>query len=136
MSNELDVVRRVFRAVEDRDLDGLLSCYSPDVEIVESPTLPYGGVYRGLDGARRHAAEFTKAWARFQSATETPLEPTFISNGAGTVAVLFRHRARDGDRVIDCPEVSTYQVVDGLIIYFQMFHLDPSALTAFLDAAT
>lgn len=136
MSNELDVVRRVFRAVEERDLDGLLSCYRPEVRIVKAPALPYSGVYRGLDGARQHAAGFTKAWSRFQSANETPLEPRFVSDGSGTVTVLFRHRARDGDRVIDYPEVSTYEVVDGLITYFQMFHLAPTALTAFLDTAT
>lgn len=137
MTSDVDVVRRVFQAVDERDLEGLMACYSPDVEIVESPALPYGGVYAGLEGAHRHAMAFTGAWGNFQSQEETPLDPQFVGDGAGTVAVLFRHRARDAatGRAIDLPEVSTYEVANGKITRFQMFHLDPGALTAFLHAA-
>ena len=47
MSDDVAVVQRLFAAVEDRDLDGLLACYSDDVEITEADALPYGGVWRG-----------------------------------------------------------------------------------------
>ena len=36
MSEPIDVVRRMFKAVEDRDLERLLSCYDEQVEINEA----------------------------------------------------------------------------------------------------
>ena len=53
------------------------------------------------------------------------------------VAVLFRHRALDpeGGRSFDQPEVSIYEVRDGLVVRSQMFHADSAAVTGFLEEA-
>ena len=56
MSDDVDVVRRLFDAVEARDLDRVLDCYSDDVEIAEAEVLPYGGVWG--DGAGTVCAVF------------------------------------------------------------------------------
>ena len=56
MSQDVELVRRLFNAVEDRDLEALLDCYDAAIEIHEADSLPYGGVYRGHEGARAHAA--------------------------------------------------------------------------------
>ena len=58
MAYEVQVVRRLFAAVEDRNLENLLACYSDDVEIHEAEELPYGGTWRGRAGAAAHAAAF------------------------------------------------------------------------------
>ena len=47
MSDAMDVVRRLFRAVERRDRDAVMACYAEDVEIHEAAVLPYGGTWRG-----------------------------------------------------------------------------------------
>ena len=47
MPDEVQVVRRLFGAVEGRDRDELLACYAEDVEITEAQVLPCGGTYRG-----------------------------------------------------------------------------------------
>ena len=70
MSDDVAVVQRLFAAVEDRDLDGLLACYSDDVEITEADALPYGGVWRGRDGAVGHAMGFLRTWGDLQGAGE------------------------------------------------------------------
>jgi ketosteroid isomerase-like protein len=130
-----DVVRRLFEAVEARDLEGVLDCYDEAVEIHESPALPYGGVYRGRDGAVRHALAFVEAWGRYQTRAEVRMDPRFAAGDDGVVTVVFRHRAADprrGER-LDEPEVSVYEVRDGRIVRSQMFHADPSALARFLD---
>ena len=49
MSDEVAVVRRLFAAVEDRDLQRMLACYADDVEIHEAEVLPYGGTWRGRE---------------------------------------------------------------------------------------
>jgi ketosteroid isomerase-like protein len=50
MSDDLAVVRRLFAAVEDRDLEQILACYSDEVEIHEADVLTaeYGAAGKGL----------------------------------------------------------------------------------------
>jgi uncharacterized protein len=134
MSDEVEVVRRLFAAVEERDLERLLACYADDVEIHEAEVLPYGGIYRGREGAAAHAAELLSAWAALQGPEEIRLEPRFWGDDAGTVCVLFRHRAADpvtGAR-FDAPEVGIYQVRDQRVVRSQMFHADSDAVVRFL----
>ena len=68
MSDDIAVVRRLFAAVEDRDFDRLLACYSDDIEINEAAVLPWGGVWRGPEGVAAHAAEFMRSWGALQGA--------------------------------------------------------------------
>ena len=95
MSDDVAVVRRLFAAVEDRDLDRVLACYSDDVEITEADALPYGGVWRGKDGAVGHAMGFIQAWGDLQGPEEARLDGRFWGDGAGSVFAVFRHRAVD-----------------------------------------
>jgi uncharacterized protein len=137
MTDDVDVVRRLFTAVEERDFDGLLSCYSEDVEINEAAVLPWGGVWRGPDGVADHAAEFMRTWGALQGPHESQLEARFFSDGAGTVCAVFRHRGVDpvsGAR-FDAPEVGVYQVRDGRVAKSQMFHADSAAVVTFLSKA-
>ena len=129
------VVARLFAAVAARDLPTILSCYAPDVTIREAPSLPYGGTYHGPDGAYAHAIAFWETWGRFQPATVEDLGEVLLAEPAGRVAACWRHRARDGDRRLDTPAVSIYEVRDGSVAESTMFHLDTTALLDFLRAA-
>lgn len=137
MTVNVEQVRRLFAAVEGRDLEGMLECYAADVEIHESGSLPYGGVYRGHTGAIRHAAAFVGTWGPFQTPDEHRLGATFLEADDGTVAASFRHRAVDAvaGRRIECPEVGVYELRDGRIVRSRMFHYDTGELTRFLQAA-
>jgi ketosteroid isomerase-like protein len=136
MSRNVDAVRRLFAAVEQRDLETILDCYDEKVEINESGLLPYGGVYRGHDGVRRHAAAFIESWSSYQTPDECRLDAKFFEADDGAVAAVFRHRAVDPQRGarLDAPEVGIYEVRDDKIVRTQMFHYDPVALQRFLDA--
>ena len=137
MSDEVVVVRRLFAAVEHRDLQGMLACYADDVEIHEAQVLPYGGIWRGREGAVAHAEGFLRAWGALQGPDEISLDPQFSGDGAGRVCVLFRHRAVNpltGAR-FDAPEVSIYQVDDEHVMRSQMFHADSEAVVRFLRDA-
>jgi ketosteroid isomerase-like protein len=137
MSTAVEVVRRLFAAVERRDLPAMLGCYAEDVEIHEAPSLPYGGVYRGHDGAVRHARAFQATWARYQSPAEYPLQAAFADGGDGGVVAVFRHRAADpaDGRRIDAEEVGLYRVRADRVVRSQMLHFDTAALLRFLDGA-
>jgi ketosteroid isomerase-like protein len=137
MPSDVDVVRRMFAAVEERDFDGLLACYSDDIEIDEAAVLPWGGVWRGPDGVAAHAAEFMRTWGALQGPQESRLDAQFFSDGAGTVCAVFRHRAVDpvsGAR-FDAPEVGVYRIRDDRVVRSQMFHADSAAVVAFLNNA-
>ena len=41
MSDEVEVIRGLFAAVEDRDLERMLACYADDVEVHEADVLPF-----------------------------------------------------------------------------------------------
>ena len=96
MSDDVDVVRRLFDAVEARDLDRVLDCYCDDVEIAEAEVLPYGGVWRGREGAAGHAEAFMRAWGGLQGPEESRLDEARSRAGDQ----LGDHLARcDGERL-------------------------------------
>lgn len=134
-SEALATVRKLFEAVARRDAGAYFGAYHPDILINEAPSLPYGGDYRGLEGALRHAERFRAAWDRFQSEDNRELEPEFLAIG-NRVIVLWRLRARatNGDG-IDLPVVSIYRLHDGKIIESRMFPFDTAALVRFLGRA-
>ncbi len=146
MARNVEVVRRLFDAVERRDLPGLLACYDEEVEIHEAPSLPYGGVYRGIDGAVRHVAAFQETWASYQTPAEYGMHADVMDvmdggdggdGGDGAVVAVFRHRAVDpgtGQR-LDEAETALYRVRDGKIVRSQMLHYDTAALLGFLARA-
>jgi uncharacterized protein len=137
MTDDVDVVRRLFTAVEERDFDGLVACYSDDVEINEAAVLPWGGLWRGPEGVAAHAAAFMQTWGALQGPKEAQLDAQFLSDGEGTVCAVFRHRAHDtatGAR-FDAPEVGVYQVREDRVVRSQMFHADSAAVVAFLQNA-
>jgi len=47
-------VRALFEAVDRRDGEGVRAGYDENITIHEAASLPYGGDYRGLEGALRH----------------------------------------------------------------------------------
>ena len=136
MTDDVEVVRRLFAAVEDRDLDRVLDCYTDDVEITEADVLPYGGVWRGREGAVAHSEGFMRAWGGLQGPEESRLDARFWGDGSGTVCAVFRHRARDhaSGKRFDAPEVGIYRVRDNRVARSQMFHADSAALVDFLGA--
>jgi uncharacterized protein len=133
MSEKGELVRRLFKAVEQRDVDAVIACYADDVEIHEAESLPYGGVYRGRDAGLRHWKAVMGAWAPFKTGLAPDLDATFIDGEGDTVAVLFRARAIDASqRLFVAPEVGIYTVRDGAIVRSQMFHADGAAVARFL----
>ena len=137
MSDAMDVVRRLFAAVERRDREAVLACYAEDVEIHEAAVLPYGGTWRGLSGALAHAQGFRAAWDPYQGPDEVRLDPHLWGDASDTVCALFRHRAVNPERGtrLDAPEVGVYQVRDGKVVRSQMFHADSTAVVRFLTDA-
>ena len=55
----VEIVQAVYAAFATRDAATILSLFAPDVEIVQSRELPWGGLYRGHEGARQFFVTLT-----------------------------------------------------------------------------
>lgn len=142
MNDSVDVVMRVFDAVERRDPEQLFGAYHPDIEFHEAPSLPYGGTTSGRDEIR---SRFERSPERTWLGTWGPLQPTeaerrldprVIAASEDEVVVLYRQRAVEpaGER-FDAPVLGLYSVRDGGLARAQMFHFDTAAVVDFLSRA-
>lgn len=125
---------RLFKAVEDRDVAGVVAAYDPEIVIRDAESLPYGGVYHGLEGAKQHAEGAARTWNHLQSAAERKMDAVFLDSG-DYVIVLWRLRglATNSGRKLDLPVVSVYKMRGGKIVESQMFYADTVAILQFLE---
>jgi ketosteroid isomerase-like protein len=134
-SNNVDVIQRLFQAVEDRDVETMYEIYDPEIVIRESPSLPYGGEYSGHEGVLQHGVSYLQTWTPVQLAGDEQLEPEFL-DGGDRVFVLWRQKATaaNGDH-IDEPAVSEYRIRGGKVVASSMHQFDTDAIVRFLDRA-
>jgi hypothetical protein len=133
-SRNLDTIRRLFAAVEARDPEALLACYHEDVVIREAESLPYGGTYRGHDGALRHGLAYLRCWGTLQGDEQRKLDHKLLDAGE-FVVVQWRQKARNPEsgETLDAPAVSLYRMRRGRIAESTMYHFDTARLLAFLQ---
>ncbi len=136
MSEIVDVVLQAFGAVERRDREALLALYHPDVEFHDAPSLPYGGIARGIEEVAREESWFD-TWGPLQpTEAERRMDPRVVAATDREVVVLYRQRAlgRAGER-FDAPVLGLYEVRGEGLIRAQMFHYDTAAVIDFLNRA-
>jgi ketosteroid isomerase-like protein len=128
MSQEnVEVVKSLFAAFADRDLDSAARFLHREVEI--RPAIvggPEGVVYRGLEGNRRFWADIDAAWTEFR------IEPEEFRDLGGQVLVLGRALALAPGSGIALDEASAWiaAVREGQIIRFRSFSKQREALEA------
>jgi ketosteroid isomerase-like protein len=65
MSQNQELVERIYDALSRRDVDELLEAFTADAEVHELPEIPDAGVFSGHDGIRRWAEqhmEISEEW--------------------------------------------------------------------------
>jgi ketosteroid isomerase-like protein len=80
-SSPAHVVRDLYAAFAARDLPTIFRLFSPDIEIVQSEELPWGGIYRGHPGAQQF---FGKLLTHLNSTLEIE---RFIASGDHVTAI-------------------------------------------------
>ena len=116
-------VEALFAAVDRRDREGIRAAYDENITIHEAASLPYGGDYRGHEGALRHGQGFRVAWEPFQPHQTRGLDPLIIAD-CDYVVVLWRHKLENsetGER-LDLPAVSVYRMENAKVADSRMFH--------------
>jgi uncharacterized protein len=117
---------------DKRDFSGMAGTLSPDHKLIQSPDLPYGGVYEGHSGFLRWAEEMAK---RFDVVDVTERE--ILENEAGDKAVVlsnirFRVKATGEELKYPFCQVMKVDRQQGVITEMRPFYWDVAGLNAAL----
>jgi ketosteroid isomerase-like protein len=134
VDRNVETVKRLFRAVEERDVEPMYEIYDREVEIDEAPSLPYGGRYHGHDGMVEHGLRYMAAWDHLQTDEDRDMEPEFV--GAGDrVLVRWRQKAHAAQGSLNHSVVSEYLLRDGKVVETRMHTFDSAAVARVLAKA-
>jgi ketosteroid isomerase-like protein len=121
----LEVVREIYDAFARRDGATILGRLHADVEFHQTELLPWGGRFRGHDGAR----EF---FERLRDAIESAVTVDRFIEAGDHVAVTGRTRGhtRSGGTAFDVAIVHVWTVRDGRVSRFEAYIETPAMLAA------
>jgi uncharacterized protein len=121
----LEVVREIYDAFARRDGAAILARLHADVEFLQTDLLPWGGRFRGHDGAR----EF---FDRLRNAVDSAVTVERFIDAGDHVAVTgrTRGRSRGGGTAFDVAIVHVWTVRDGRISRFEAYIETPPMLAA------
>ena len=125
--NDIEVVKAVYAAFAERDVDAVLAL--ADADIVFSPvTGDYAGrtePYRGHDGLRQYFRDVADVW------DELRIVPGEYRQSGDTILVTGRVSARSPARIVAGSTGWIWRVVGGLIVYARVYPSAADAMAAF-----
>lgn len=114
----MDVVRRMFDAFSERDVDALMTVLHPDVVFISHATAELAGrkgPYRGHEGIRQYFADVELVWDALE------VDPVDFRAAAGSVVIFGRVRGRRRGELLDTAVVWTWRLRDGLVSWGSVF---------------
>ena len=114
----VEIVRRLFAAIRERNLDEMLRIYDPEIEFrpLTGTRIESGG-YRGHDGIRAYFEEAGTVWE-----TMHPYVDDVRADGDTVVAIGHCEvRGRESGAETDTPMAWIFRVRNGLILSTQAF---------------
>jgi ketosteroid isomerase-like protein len=122
----VDVVRRMFAAFAERDLEAMLREMDEDVEFLPvTANLTTGGVpYKGHDGIARYMEDVEGVWPQLR------IYPGELTPVGEAVVALGRVRARGGGMIIDRPTGWVFKMRAGRILRGRVYGSREEALDA------
>ena len=129
--HHLDLIQRLFQAIECRDRERFAACLHPSCEFSWPPSLPYGGTV----AASAPEPGWLETWDPLQpTEVERAMSPQIVAAATNVLIVRWHQRGRNpaGD-TIDTPVLSSYTIEDGRLKHAEMFYFDLPAVHLFLD---
>jgi ketosteroid isomerase-like protein len=122
MTSEIDVVRSVYDAMAERDLERLFALIDPECVVTQDAALPWGGRHEGHEGFAQFGMALTGA---IDSAVST--ESLFMADGDVIQAGRTKGTARESGKQFDIAEVHRWTVRDGKVVRAH-FSIDTAAM--------
>jgi ketosteroid isomerase-like protein len=128
-NTDIEVVRAVFAAFSDRDIDRVLSLAADEVVFVPV-TADYAGrtgPYLGHEGIREYFRDVASVW------DDLEITPTDVRQEDGSVLVTGKVSARSPARVIAGTSGWIWRVREGKVVHGRVYPSAPAAIEAFED---
>ena len=125
-ASNVEVIRRLVEAFNDRDLEAMFKELQPDAELHPLRAQLEGKAYRGHEGLREMLADFDEDWEFVQ------MDPDELRDAGDTVVVLGRlqARGRTSGAELDVPMGFVWRLRDGKAAYAETFSKPEDALRA------
>ncbi|GII29071.1 nuclear transport factor 2 family protein [Planotetraspora mira] len=123
--NNVEIIRRLYDAFETHDFNVIAELFDPDVEIYQSELLPWGGDYKGHDGAVTFFTgllQHIDSKVTVEQIVEAGDRVVEVGRTVGTTT--------NGSVPFDVPEVHVWQVRDGRIVRMESYVDVPLMLKA------
>jgi uncharacterized protein len=118
-------IERGYHALAARDASAIQEVFAPDVTIRQSPELPWGGDYEGLDGA------FTFFLTLVEHIESQVTTKSLFAAGDHVVQTgRTRGTVRANGASFDIPEVHVWELRDGKVVRYQVYIDTPAMLEA------
>jgi ketosteroid isomerase-like protein len=111
----VELVRGVYDAFAQGDVDAVFAAMEPDVEWDESEGMPYGGVYRGRDAIVENV--FGPILADVEDFTAAPYEILALDDAR--VMARGRHGGKGAAGPVDARFVHIWTVTDGKVSRYE-----------------
>jgi ketosteroid isomerase-like protein len=126
-SAHVEVIAALYRAFAARDFAAVMSLISPEITLLQTELLPWGGRFEGIDGYR-HFAELLLGHV---DSVVTPEE--YVDAGDHVVAIArTRGHVRANGQPFDLRAVHVWGVRDGKVVSFEP-HIDTPGMLAALS---
>ena len=123
--NNTEIIRNLYDAFARRDLQSLLQWIDPQVEITQTPLLPWGGTHQGQQGLMTFAG---KLLDKVDSQVEME---EYVESGDRVVAIGRTHgKVRSNNREFDVRAVHVWTLKDGKATRFEAYIDTPKMLDA------
>jgi ketosteroid isomerase-like protein len=127
--NDVSVVRAVFAAFAERDLERVIDLIDPEMEFT-TVTSDYAGrtePYLGHEGMREYFRDVALVW------DDLRLTPREFREVGGSILVTGRVNARSAARILDGSTGWVWRVRDGRVVYCRAYASAGDAKRAVMD---
>ena len=128
--DDIEVVAAIYRALDERDIESLLTLLDPAVVVTQDPALPWGGRFVGHDGFGRFGEMLTGTID-----STVAIEALFMAEGDVYQVGRTRGVVRATGAPFDLPEVHRWTIRGGRAVQAH-FAVDTETMLAALAIGT
>ena len=109
LSNNIDSINRIYKAFENRDTSTFFGFLSYDIHVTQCPQVPGGGVFQGIDEAKRF-------FGTLNTYLDSHVAIELIIDGGDRIAVIGRAHGivKGNGGPFDVPIMHLWAFKDGL----------------------
>jgi Ketosteroid isomerase-related protein len=128
MERDLEKIEELYRAQQKRDIRSILMLMSPDIEIIQSTELPWGGNYLGHDGVKKFLTTLSEH-------IDSQVKVERLIDAGDKIALIGRTvgKTRKTKLEFDIPAVHIWTFNEGQVTRFEPY-IDNATMLAALGA--